>query len=166
MFTLNIRDIVAVGKSEMKWESKEAQNVPAITSEQKAAEQAMKDIQIYKGNDKYVLARLMRTLHSANDDFAKKNSEKSTAIIATFATAIANETDATKKQILEELQKERAEKTKSNEVAKSNIADSTQAATAAAVPATVPVVSQNNAIKPGTRASASQMVTSQADIST
>ena len=165
MFTLNIRDIVAVGKSEMKWDL-DAQNAPTITSEQKAAEQAIKDIQDYKSNDKIVLARLMRTLHSANEDFAKKNSEKSTAIVATFATAITNETDPTKKQILEELQKERAEKVQTKDTAKSNIIDATQTATVAAVPAIAPVVSQNNALKPGTRASASQMITSQSDIST
>ena len=149
MFTLNIRDIVAVGKSGMKWQQQvvttnnEAQNSPLLASEQNIAEQAMQYIQEYKGNDKIVLARLVRNLHNANEDFAKKNTEKSAVITTNFATAISNESDPAKKQILEELQKERAEKVQANDVAKSNIIGNTQAATAATVPANALVVSEN-----------------------
>lgn len=143
MFTLNIRDIVAVGKSGMKWEGKETQNPLSITSEQKAAEKAMKDIQDYTSNDKIVLARLFRSLHSANEDFAKKNTKESAVITTTFAAAIEKEVDPTKKQILEELQKERAEKVRTNSSDKATIAANTQAAIVAAVPANAPIVSTN-----------------------
>ncbi len=75
MFTLNIRDIATAGKGGVKYLV--SLDGPAAASteipEQKSAQQALKYLKDYGGNDQTVLTRLLKDVHEANADLANKN---------------------------------------------------------------------------------------------
>jgi hypothetical protein len=84
-------EVVLDSRRPLEWSS-----APKKSPEQEVVEKTIKDFDEYRkngGKDHLVLMRLLRSIHDANEKFAKKNYEASEKIDADITNAIKNSTD-------------------------------------------------------------------------